>query len=178
MSDRAKFGYQRTCAKQRGIPFHLTFEEWLAWWEAFSPDWRMLRGKGRGKYVMSRPGDKGPYALGNIEAKLHEANTSEGYRHRGDSHWSRRHPEKVKRGDQHHNRLYPERMARGDHNGMRRHPESCPRGARNGSAKLTDDLVRQIRANPRGQKKIAKELGVSKRLIGFVKHRRVWTHVD
>lgn len=75
--DREKFWSQRAQAKARGVPFLLTFEEWLAWWEAFSPNWRELRGRGRGKFVMARLGDKGPYALGNIEPKLHEANMAE-----------------------------------------------------------------------------------------------------
>jgi hypothetical protein len=134
-TDRQKFRGHRSSATQRGIPFLLTFQEWLVWWEAFSPNWRELRGQGRGKYHMSRRGDKGPYALGNIEPKLHEVNAAE----------SRR--------------------------------QTVPRGEGHKLAKLTDERVLQVRADDRSLRTIAKELGVSKRLILSVRQRKAWAHV-
>lgn len=142
--DRRKFWKQRSQAKQRGVPFLLTFEEWLAWWEAFSPNWRELRGRHRGQYCMSRFGDVGPYALGNIEAKLHEKNCGEAVLGR---HWT-----------------VP--------------PEKVVRGERNGQAKLTADLVRQIRADDRLYREIVKAFGVALSQVSMIKQRKIWAHVD
>lgn len=61
---RSSFLTQRGDAKRRGIPFLLTFEEWLAIWiESGKLD---QRGKFAGQYVMARYGDIGPYATGNV----------------------------------------------------------------------------------------------------------------
>lgn len=51
-------------AKSRGIPFLMTYEEWLSEWEKSGK--LSERGKGSGKYVMARAGDTGPYAVGNV----------------------------------------------------------------------------------------------------------------
>lgn len=65
-------------SRKRGILFLLTFEEWSGWWEAcLGPDWLNLRGRGRGKYVMARVGDKGSYKLGNIKCITTEQNNRE-----------------------------------------------------------------------------------------------------
>lgn len=45
------------------------------------------------------------------------------------------------------------------------------------SAKLTESLVLQIRSDPRLQRVIAVELGVSRSLIGRVKRRDIWRHI-
>jgi hypothetical protein len=59
---------QRKRAKQRGIEFHFTFEEWKLWWEDnLGSDWFKLRGKRVGQYVMARNGDKGPYEASNVK---------------------------------------------------------------------------------------------------------------
>ena len=53
--------YQHKCsAKRRGIPFHLTFEEWMEVWGS------KYELRGAGGYVMCRNGDTGPYAVGNV----------------------------------------------------------------------------------------------------------------
>lgn len=67
---------QKTNAKKRGIPFLLTFEQWLAIWGDKLP----LRGRGRGKLVMARIGDRGPYAPGNVKIIPASANVAEGTR--------------------------------------------------------------------------------------------------
>lgn len=71
-----KFLTQRNNAKKRNIDWQLTFDEWLNWWQQtghFAD-----RGRGKGKWVMSRFGDTGPYSLSNIFCNRHGYNISEG----------------------------------------------------------------------------------------------------
>lgn len=72
---REKFHAHRTNAKNRSIPFLLSFDEWRTIW-LDSGKWDR-RGWRRGQYVMSRPGDRGPYALGNVKICLAEMNRAE-----------------------------------------------------------------------------------------------------
>jgi hypothetical protein len=65
-------------AKNRGIDFLLTFEEWLAIWE--DSGYLAERGCRRGQYVMARFGDEGPYIVGNVEIILATQNVSAGRR--------------------------------------------------------------------------------------------------
>lgn len=85
-------------------------------------------------------------------------------------------------GDEHHARRHPEHMARGERNGSRLHPERRPRGERHGCAKLTDDLVRQIRnlyANEHlSMRALARRFRVDRRNISFIVNNRTWKHVD
>jgi hypothetical protein len=77
-SPRQAYNSQKNCARQRGIPWELTFEIWSAWWrEQLGPDWFQLRGKRIGQYVMARHGDIGAYSIENIKCILHTANTKE-----------------------------------------------------------------------------------------------------
>lgn len=52
-----------------------------------------------------------------------------------------------------------------------------PVGIAHHQAKLTDDLVRKIRADSRSQRAIALSLGVSQPLVGMVKRGEIWQHV-
>ena len=52
-----------------------------------------------------------------------------------------------------------------------------PRGETHYKAKLTDDAVRAILADPRTCGAIAPDYGVSEALIGYVKQRKIWKHV-
>lgn len=61
---RARYNVHARKAKSRRIPFLLTIDEWWSIWEA-SGRWEQ-RGRKRGQYVMARPGDKGPYEIGNV----------------------------------------------------------------------------------------------------------------
>jgi hypothetical protein len=65
----------RINAKTRGVPFRLTFEEWLKIWE----DSGHLGESGsyRGQYHMARFGDKGAYEVGNVRIITAEANHRE-----------------------------------------------------------------------------------------------------
>jgi hypothetical protein len=62
---RQYWHFQKNAARRRGVEFLLTFEEWFKIWN----DSGHLQEKGRLKhqYCMSRHGDKGPYAVGNVE---------------------------------------------------------------------------------------------------------------
>jgi hypothetical protein len=58
---RGKFILQRKAAKQRGIDWLMTFEEWLAVWGDMFPQ------RGRTGMVMGRKGDTGPYSVDNVD---------------------------------------------------------------------------------------------------------------
>lgn len=72
----AKYGLQRNAARQRGIEFLLTFEEWLDIWG----DKLSQRGKGTNRLCMSRHGDVGPYAVGNVSIITHSQNSKDRHR--------------------------------------------------------------------------------------------------
>lgn len=61
--------------KRRGISFELTFEEWLDIWVRSKR--LQQRGNVRGKYVMARFGDQGPYAIENVRIVSVEQNSRE-----------------------------------------------------------------------------------------------------
>jgi hypothetical protein len=71
------FYAQKSNAKIRGIEWELTFDEWLSIWE--SSGHLINRGRGIGKYVMSRIGDIGPYSFNNVFIQLWEKNREEVY---------------------------------------------------------------------------------------------------
>jgi hypothetical protein len=61
--------------KKRGLKFLFTFEEWVAWWvDHLGPDWFAKRGRAYNQYVMARIGDKGPYAIWNVECITSQEN--------------------------------------------------------------------------------------------------------
>src|SRR6266446_3506192 len=69
------FYAQRQRAKQRGVVWELTFEDWIqVWIDSGHLD---ERGKGRGKYCMARFSDSGPYKIGNIKIIPYGQNISE-----------------------------------------------------------------------------------------------------
>ena len=74
---KQRYREQRKAAKGRGIPFLLTFEEWWKIWQD-SGHWEE-RGCGKGKYVMARYGDIGPYDTGNVKIITMEENTVEAH---------------------------------------------------------------------------------------------------
>lgn len=74
--DLEYFYHRHRCgAGQRGIQWEFTFETWWLVWKD-SGHWRE-RGRGKGKYVMSRPGDVGPYAPHNVKIILGTENLEE-----------------------------------------------------------------------------------------------------
>ena len=72
------FQTQRKNAAHRGIDWQLNLSQWLGIWRESGK--LSDRGLGRGKYVMSRSQDKGPYAVGNVSIKLGTENNAEGFR--------------------------------------------------------------------------------------------------
>ena len=68
------------------IKFLLSFEEWSKIWLE-SEKWEN-RGRGRGKYCMSRINDLGHYEVGNVYIQLIEDNTRERNRLQGNMHSS------------------------------------------------------------------------------------------
>lgn len=58
--DRNRWSQQKGHAKERGIGFKLTFEQWWDIWQ--QSGYYHLRGKNKDSYVMSRYGDIGAYA--------------------------------------------------------------------------------------------------------------------
>ena len=60
---RYKYGTHKASAKQRGIEFDLTFDEWWGLWE---PHWAE-RGRGKLNKCMCRKLDSGGYTVGNVK---------------------------------------------------------------------------------------------------------------
>lgn len=61
---RGRYKQHKNRAKDRGIGFLLTFEQWWSIWKK-SGKWE-LRGNLPGQYAMCRLDDEGPYADGNV----------------------------------------------------------------------------------------------------------------
>ena len=57
--------------------FELTFEDWYDLWQK-SGHWEE-RGRGKGQYVMSRVGDKGPYKIGNVFIQTNAQNIKDAW---------------------------------------------------------------------------------------------------
>jgi hypothetical protein len=73
-----KYKWQLNRAKDRGVPFLLSFEEWCDIWQS-SGKWEQ-RGRLRGQYVMARFGDTGPYERSNVKICLVGENVAESNR--------------------------------------------------------------------------------------------------
>lgn len=56
-------------------------------------------------------------------------------------------------------------------------PVRRTRGEDSPRAKLTEEQVRQIRADTRIQKVIAVEFGIKRATVGAIKRRDLWAHV-
>lgn len=69
------FEQQRKSARNRGIVWKLTFGEWFAVWQASGK--LHLRGRGKGRYCMSRHRDEGGYELCNVHVQTTQENSRE-----------------------------------------------------------------------------------------------------
>lgn len=85
---------QRSAAKQRGIEWLISFDDWCAVWMD-SGKWS-LRGRNKGKYCMSRIGDAGPYSKENVFIQLHGMNTTDAHKGRKDGPLSDDHKRKLR----------------------------------------------------------------------------------
>lgn len=63
-SPRGKYAVHKANAKARGIPFLLTFDQWLKIWNDSGMYTEM--GNTHGKYNMCRNNDEGAYQEGNV----------------------------------------------------------------------------------------------------------------
>lgn len=77
-SPRGKYISQKINARQRGIEFKLTFEEWSWIWQQ-SGKWDE-RGCKINQYVMCRIGDTGAYEIGNVFIGLFYRNFIDGHK--------------------------------------------------------------------------------------------------
>jgi HNH endonuclease len=98
---------------------------------------------------------------------------------RGDRNGSRTHPESRPRGDKHGTKTHPERIARGDRSATRLHPESYKKGQEHPRSKVTDQIVREMRAlaHTLSHEKIGKLYGISRRHAGRIINGQRWGHV-
>src|SRR5215831_15469175 len=72
---RRTYDLHKGSAKQRGIPFDLTYEEWLSIWTASG---RMAeRGSGLNQYCMARFNDEGGYSIDNVRIITNAENSAE-----------------------------------------------------------------------------------------------------
>lgn len=69
---KLRYNEQRQISKKRNISFELTFDEWWSIWQQSGKYHQ--RGRGTGKYVMSRIGDQGPYRINNVFIQPFEQN--------------------------------------------------------------------------------------------------------
>jgi len=68
-----KYSSHKHRAKQSGVEFNLTFDEWMNIWE---PYWDQ---RGIGGMVMCRTGDTGPYEVGNVRIDTQANNNREAH---------------------------------------------------------------------------------------------------
>ena len=73
-----RYTQQKRFAMQRAVQWDLTFPQWWGIWAASGK--YHLRGRHKYCYVMSRIGDTGPYALGNVKIITMLENVAEGWK--------------------------------------------------------------------------------------------------
>lgn len=78
---RGKYSAQKRKAKQRNIPWKLTFDSWWNLWD-ISGKWEQ-RGDKKGMYCMSRHEDAGEYSIENVYINEFGKNTLECYQRNG-----------------------------------------------------------------------------------------------
>ena len=72
------------------------------------------------------------------------------------------------------------REACGDRHGFALHPEACARGSRVGSARVTEEMVVEIRRRARQgerHKTLAHQFGITKLTVSMITRRKTWIHV-
>lgn len=77
---RKLFNDSKSHARERGIDFLFSFDEWVGWWnDQLGPDWMKLRGRGSSMFVMARNDDCGPYHPSNVKCITARENTLEAW---------------------------------------------------------------------------------------------------
>lgn len=175
---RRFFLQQKNNAKSRGIPFKLTFDQWLTIWTESGK--LEKRGRNESQYCMARHGDKGAYEIGNVKIILGSANIQE--REITDEHrWlygtalrGKKRPPRTKAWRQRLSKAKKEYTYTDQH---RNAIAQVTKGEKNPSAKLTEDDVRAIRKSELSAKELSETYGVSSMAIRFIWRRRTWAHV-
>ncbi len=72
-SPRDRYAQHKSSAKQRGVEFDMTFDEWWQIWQSRFEQ----RGRQAGKMQMCRAGDVGAYRSGNVRIASIEENRAE-----------------------------------------------------------------------------------------------------
>lgn len=72
---KKQFNIHKSNSSGRKIPFLLSFDEWCKIWN--DSGHYAERGFSKGKYVMSRFNDEGPYSKDNVEIKTSDENRRE-----------------------------------------------------------------------------------------------------
>jgi hypothetical protein len=84
-------------------------------------------------------------------------------------------------GDNHPMHIHVESRPRGERHGLRRHPERSAKGERNGSAKLTADLVLEIRrlhlSGAHTLTALGARFNVHRENISAIVSGRTWRHI-
>ena len=70
---KRRYQQHKGSAKERGVEFHLSFEEWWGLWEPF---WER-RGQKAQDMCMCRKADKGAYEIGNVRIATNKENQQE-----------------------------------------------------------------------------------------------------
>lgn len=84
---------QKYNARRRKIAWRLTFEQWLAIWEASGH--LAQRGRKSGCYVMARNRDRGAYAVGNVAIIAVSKNNSDAHARRKQSKQQRENTARI-----------------------------------------------------------------------------------
>jgi hypothetical protein len=74
---RHAFCHQSWEARNRGIRWELSFDQWLSVWEGSGN--LENRGRGKDKYCMARHGDEGPYSVENVYITTNSQNLSDAW---------------------------------------------------------------------------------------------------
>jgi hypothetical protein len=181
-ADRVKFNNQKHAAKQRGIPFRLTFDEWLSWW--LETGRYHERGNRRGQYVMGRIGDRGAYELGNIIWLLAQRNCADPhYGAAGNAKLTEEQVLYIRKSQLTARELAS--MFGVDYssillakNGSTWRNIGGPIAARRRRKKLTEEQVVAIKGSRLTESAIADMYSVSRSSVAGIKQGRTWRHLS
>jgi hypothetical protein len=85
-------------------------------------------------------------------------------------------------GDTHYSRRQPEKVVRGERHGWTKHPEKAAKGEQHGCAKLTEPQVREMRrrwaAREASQRQLMVDFSVSRATVQKILSRHLWKHLE
>ena len=98
----------------------------------------------------------------------------------GDRHGLHLHPERIARGDKHGARTHPEAFPRGDRHWSRIRPDAVRRGSQINTARLVEadiPIVREMLATGISCAALARQMGMSKKIVWRIHRGDTWNHV-